>query len=60
MTEVTHHRSVRAAAKGQPQVDDDDLRALLDHLGRLLAQEYVDLLKRPLSDVEGALAAGDE
>jgi hypothetical protein len=27
------------------EIDRDDLHALLDHLGRLLAEEYVALLK---------------
>jgi hypothetical protein len=29
--------------------EDADLRALLDHLGRLLAQEYVECLREPTS-----------
>ncbi len=31
----------------RPGVNDLDLRALLDHLGRLLAQEYAALLTKP-------------
>jgi hypothetical protein len=31
----------------RPGVSDLDLRALLDHLGRLLAQEYATLLTKP-------------
>lgn len=31
----------------QPGSDDPDFRVLLDHLGRLLAQEYVALLSEP-------------
>jgi hypothetical protein len=34
--------------------EDADLRALLDHLGRLLAQEYVECLREATSD-EAAL-----
>ena len=34
-------------ASRQPGLDDPDFRALLDHLGRLLAQEYAALLTRP-------------
>jgi len=34
-------------ARRQSGLDDPDLRALLDHLGRLLAQEYAALLIRP-------------
>jgi len=34
-------------ARRQPGLSDPDFRALLDHLGRLLAQEYTALLTRP-------------
>ncbi len=33
-------------ARRQPGLRDPDFRALLDHLGRLLAQEYVALLSQ--------------
>lgn len=36
-------QTARRAGRG-PSVSELDLRALLDHLGRLLAQEYVVLL----------------
>jgi hypothetical protein len=36
----------KAKTKLRPGVADPDLRALLDHLGRLLAQEYVALLRK--------------
>jgi hypothetical protein len=39
-------RDVRkpSAGRNQTQVNDPEFRGLLDHLGRLLAQEYVALL----------------
>jgi len=39
-------QAVKAKTNVQSGVDDPDLRALLDHLGRLLAQEYVELLRK--------------
>jgi hypothetical protein len=35
------------------RVERDDLNALLAHLGRLLAEEYVALLNRPASEDRG-------
>lgn len=44
------------AKRGEPSragvVEDPALLALLDHLGRLLAREYVDRLKRETSEPE--------
>ena len=39
-------QAAKAKTKSQAGVDDPDLRALLDHLGRLLAQGYVELLRK--------------
>lgn len=35
---------IKRRARRQPGLSDPDFRALLDHLGRLLAQEYAALL----------------
>jgi hypothetical protein len=42
--------SPRARQTGLAVSEDADLRALLDHLGRLLAQEYVERLRGATSD----------
>ena len=42
--------SPRARQPGLAVSEDADLRALLDHLGRLLAQEYVERLREVTSD----------
>ena len=34
-------------SRREPGLSDPDFRALLDHLGRLLAKEYVALLRLP-------------
>ncbi len=39
-------QAAKAKTKVQPGADDPGFRALLDHLGRLLAQEYVALLRK--------------
>ena len=39
-------QAAKAKTKLQSGVDDPGFRALLDHLGRLLAQEYVELLRK--------------
>jgi len=44
-----HHPALPAAdAKAHPRsaVDDPNIRELLDHLGRLIANEYVALLRK--------------
>jgi hypothetical protein len=42
--------SPRARQPGLAVSEDADLRTLLDHLGRLLAQEYVERLRVATSD----------
>lgn len=56
MNQPARHRrtSPRTRQTGLVVSEDADLRALLDHLGRLLAQEYVECLREATSD-EAAL-----
>lgn len=59
MTRRARRVLVPSPAAKQVPVNDDGLRALLDHLGRLLAEEYVELLNRPVPDSDDSSPGGD-